>query len=300
MGGFPQLRRRRHLSGAHYAAPRLAAPAGALAGAGDPHQQRAAPAAHRRRAARDQLGAAAALRHRRGPVGGSPLRRRRPPRRSPGRAGPSRPPRRRGLGGGLAPGRSPAGRGGGPTAIPGGCSPHTGGRLPRSSPGDRGRSRPAHSAAGCEWDGGASPPPALPFRGRGAGQPPVPRHPPPHPTAERIDRERLLVVSKPEPPALRGGVLVDLRSFLFRGDFRMRLLKLVRGLAGLAAFTFVLPAFAQANPPQSQVPTVTQTIEVTATRTPEDVETVPASVTVISGDDLAARGARDLPSALAL
>jgi iron complex outermembrane recepter protein len=80
----------------------------------------------------------------------------------------------------------------------------------------------------------------------------------------------------------------------------MRLLKLVRGLAGLAAFTFVLPAFAQANPPQSQVPTVTQTIEVTATRTPEDVETVPASVTVISGDDLAARGARDLPSALAL
>ncbi|HEV7507153.1 MAG TPA: TonB-dependent receptor [Thermoanaerobaculia bacterium] len=82
----------------------------------------------------------------------------------------------------------------------------------------------------------------------------------------------------------------------------MRPLKLVRGLAGLAAFAIALPAFAQANP-QSEAPvtpTVTQTIEVTATRTPEDVETVPASVTVISGDDIAARGARDLPSALAL
>jgi outer membrane receptor protein involved in Fe transport len=78
----------------------------------------------------------------------------------------------------------------------------------------------------------------------------------------------------------------------------MRLSKLVRGLAGLAAFAAALPAFAQANPPVT--PTVTQTIEVTATRTPEDVETVPASVTVISGEDLAARGARDLPSALAL
>jgi iron complex outermembrane receptor protein len=80
----------------------------------------------------------------------------------------------------------------------------------------------------------------------------------------------------------------------------MRLLQLVRGLAGPAAFAIALPALAQANPPEAATPTVTQTIEVTATRTPEDVETVPASVTVISGDDIAARGARDLPSALAL
>jgi iron complex outermembrane receptor protein len=80
----------------------------------------------------------------------------------------------------------------------------------------------------------------------------------------------------------------------------MRLLKLVRGLAGPAAFAVALPAFAQANLPEAATPTVTQTIEVTATRTPEDVETVPASVTVISGEDIAARGARDLPSALAL
>ena len=83
----------------------------------------------------------------------------------------------------------------------------------------------------------------------------------------------------------------------------MRLLKLVRGLAGLAVFAVAIPGFAQADPPQPTVPgtpTVTETIQVTATRTPEDVETVPASVTVISGDDIAARGARDLPSALAL
>ncbi len=80
-------------------------------------------------------------------------------------------------------------------------------------------------------------------------------------------------------------------------------IKLVRGLV---AFTLIFsafgPAFAQ-DPPQPTVPgtpTVTETIQVTATRTPEDVETVPASVTVISGDDIAARGARDLPSALAL
>jgi iron complex outermembrane receptor protein len=85
----------------------------------------------------------------------------------------------------------------------------------------------------------------------------------------------------------------------------MRSLKLVRGLAGPAAFAIVLsaiawPAFAQANPPQAQVPTVTQTIEVTATRTPEDVESVPASITVIRGEELEARGVTDLPSALAL
>jgi iron complex outermembrane receptor protein len=81
----------------------------------------------------------------------------------------------------------------------------------------------------------------------------------------------------------------------------MRCTALVRGLAGLAAFTLTFPAFAQANPPQAEAtPIVTETIQVTATRTPEDVETVPASVTVISGDDIAARGARDLPSALAL
>src|ERR1041385_4049306 len=60
-----------------------------------------------------------------------------------------------------------------------------------------------------------------------------------------------------------------------------------------------LPLSAQ-GAPQEATPTVTETIQVTATRTPEDVETVPASVTVISGEDLAARGVYDFPSALAL
>ncbi|HEX4962795.1 MAG TPA: TonB-dependent receptor [Thermoanaerobaculia bacterium] len=79
----------------------------------------------------------------------------------------------------------------------------------------------------------------------------------------------------------------------------MRFLQLVRALSGPAAFAAALPVLAQANPPQV-TPTVTETLQVTATRTPEDVETVPASVTVISGDDLAARGATDLTSALSL
>src|SRR5262249_38468676 len=52
-------------------------------------------------------------------------------------------------------------------------------------------------------------------------------------------------------------------------------------------------AFAQ------QPPRTSQTIEVTATRIAEDVTLVPASVTVIDGDELRARNARDLQSALA-
>ncbi|MDE2164629.1 MAG: TonB-dependent receptor [Alphaproteobacteria bacterium] len=44
----------------------------------------------------------------------------------------------------------------------------------------------------------------------------------------------------------------------------------------------------------------TETVEVTATRVPEPVNMVPADVTVISGDELRARGAMDLRSALAL
>jgi iron complex outermembrane receptor protein len=74
-------------------------------------------------------------------------------------------------------------------------------------------------------------------------------------------------------------------------------------LSTFAAVTAILPAapgFAQSGiptaPPQS--PAVTETIQVTATRVPEDVEPVPASVTVISGDELRARGATDLATAL--
>jgi iron complex outermembrane receptor protein len=78
----------------------------------------------------------------------------------------------------------------------------------------------------------------------------------------------------------------------------------LHGLSRLVSFAAVLTAstaLATAQTaPQEPTPTVAETIQVTATRTPEDVETVPASVTVISGEDIAARGAVDLASALAL
>ncbi len=48
------------------------------------------------------------------------------------------------------------------------------------------------------------------------------------------------------------------------------------------------------------MPTVQQTVEVTATRTPENPEKVPTGIQVFSGDELTARGASDLRSALAL
>lgn len=82
-----------------------------------------------------------------------------------------------------------------------------------------------------------------------------------------------------------------LRSEILRG--------LVLPVVFAAALGVTTPALAQ-EAPQEPAPTVNETIQVTATRTPEDVETVPASVTVISGEDLAARGVIDLPSALAL
>ena len=47
-------------------------------------------------------------------------------------------------------------------------------------------------------------------------------------------------------------------------------------------------------------PTVEETVQVTATRVPEDVESVPASITVVSGQELADRGVTNLTGALAL
>lgn len=87
----------------------------------------------------------------------------------------------------------------------------------------------------------------------------------------------------------------------------MFVLESFRGLALPAALAIVLgTALSQCvlsqeeEAAQEPASTVTETIQVTATRTPEDVEAVPASVTVISGEELAARGVTDLPSALAL
>ncbi len=65
----------------------------------------------------------------------------------------------------------------------------------------------------------------------------------------------------------------------------------------------ILPlAFAQTTPPATpqQLPIVHERIEVTATRLPESPEQVPAAIEVFTGDELRARGARDLRSALAL
>jgi outer membrane receptor protein involved in Fe transport len=54
------------------------------------------------------------------------------------------------------------------------------------------------------------------------------------------------------------------------------------------------------QPSTPKLPPVQQSVEVTATRIPEDPQTVPAAIEVFSGDELSARGARDLRSALSL
>jgi iron complex outermembrane receptor protein len=68
----------------------------------------------------------------------------------------------------------------------------------------------------------------------------------------------------------------------------------------LPLFLFVTTTATAQVPPASPLPAQKETIEVTATRVAEDVLTVPAAVTVIDGDELRARGAYDLGSALAL
>lgn len=57
---------------------------------------------------------------------------------------------------------------------------------------------------------------------------------------------------------------------------------------------FALAGFAQEPPRQAEV------IEVTATKIAEDVTLVPQSITIVDGDEIRARGAVDLPSALQL
>ena len=49
-----------------------------------------------------------------------------------------------------------------------------------------------------------------------------------------------------------------------------------------------------------KTPTESTRIEVTATRVPEATESVPAMITIITGNELRARGATNLPSALSL
>lgn len=62
-------------------------------------------------------------------------------------------------------------------------------------------------------------------------------------------------------------------------------------------------ASAQTAPPQAskqKLPPVQQTVEVTATRLPEDPQGVPAAIEVFPGEELGAPGVRDLRSALSL
>jgi iron complex outermembrane receptor protein len=80
----------------------------------------------------------------------------------------------------------------------------------------------------------------------------------------------------------------------------------IAALVAVACLSHPAPAMAQ--PPaaaQDQTaaaangaPAVSETIQVTATRVPEDVESVPASVTVVTGEDIRARGATTLADAL--
>src|SRR4051794_1222001 len=52
--------------------------------------------------------------------------------------------------------------------------------------------------------------------------------------------------------------------------------------------------------PQSKLPPVQQTIEVTATRLPENPEEVPVGIQVFSGEELGERGIRDMRGVLGL
>lgn len=64
--------------------------------------------------------------------------------------------------------------------------------------------------------------------------------------------------------------------------------------AGLVALGLVLPAMALADPSDIEQ------VVVTATRVPEPVDQVPADISVVTGDDLFARDATDMASALSL
>lgn len=74
----------------------------------------------------------------------------------------------------------------------------------------------------------------------------------------------------------------------------------VSAAVAAVSLPFAVPGFAQGKSEKPEMPVASETIQVTATRTPEDVEVVPVSITVLSGDELRARGATDLATALSL
>ena len=73
-------------------------------------------------------------------------------------------------------------------------------------------------------------------------------------------------------------------------------MNVMRALSGACAMAVAFATVAQSQTTQTQH----EVIEVTATKIAEDVLVVPASVTVVDGDDIRARNADDLQSALAL
>jgi len=78
----------------------------------------------------------------------------------------------------------------------------------------------------------------------------------------------------------------------------MSRLTLFHRLAVLSALAAALPAWPALAQEAAEPEKVEETIQVTATRVPEDVEPVPASITIISGDEIRLHGDTDLASAL--
>src|ERR1700704_659245 len=70
--------------------------------------------------------------------------------------------------------------------------------------------------------------------------------------------------------------------------------------AFLITISFALAQTSTPAPaPQEKLPTVKERVEVTVTRLPEDPEDVPTPIEVFTGEELSARGARDLRTAMA-
>ena len=270
------------------------------------HAGRPSPPALRRRAPGDRRRAAAALLDRRLPGRSDRLHAR---QRGAGarRAGASGPGRRRRLGGRLPPRRRAAPGGRGRAPPPPGAAQPARRRTPRPPCSRRKRplaDSPIRSAA-------ARPMHRLPTvdrRSRARRDPRSAfRHPPPDPAAERIDRAPPVRLDAAGPPvgARSDSAIVHcpaLQEEFSHDRFHRRpRARVARGVSPLAlgVTTSLFPLNAQ-EAPQEPAPTVAETIQVTATRTPEDVETVPASITVISGEELA-RPRRHRPAcALAL
>src|SRR5215471_13178334 len=84
-------------------------------------------------------------------------------------------------------------------------------------------------------------------------------------------------------------------------DKRAATIVLLAALVPAAAYaqTSTSPQDPQQNPPPN-VPTFSDAIQVTATRFGEPVAEVPGSISVVSGNEIRARGATDLRTALAL